>query len=329
MAKGIGRILQFGVAKETTRGTPNAAADFWVPFSDATMDEVIENVMDDPSTGVIEDNKGQFRTKNYSSFKVTAPIEDQTFPLVLYATLGTLVSTTDSDGAGTVRDHTLTVGQSAQHQALSLYADDPLTAADYKFGNGAVDKLSLKYELKKFLSFELSAMAKQGASTTNTPSISTQNRFLPQHLTFSTNDTYAHLSTATAIVLKSLQLDISANIESDDVLGSVTPADFLNKQFSIEGTLEALWQNESDFKTNFLAGTQKAVRIAMINTDVTIGSSAHPTVQIDLAKVIFTELSRPLSLNDLVKQTLKFKASYSTTDSLMTQILCKNLHVSY
>lgn len=329
MAKGIGRILNFGIAKETTRGTANAAADFWVPVESATMDDQIENVTDEQSIGVIEDSKGQTRVRNYGSFKITAPLEDKTFPLILYSTFGTLVSTTDSDAAGTVRDHTVTVQQGAQHQALSLYADDSLATADYKFANGAIDKLTIKYELKKFLTFEMTAMSKAGATTTNTPSFSAQNRYLPQHLTFTVNDTYAHISTGTAISLKSLQLDITQNVESDDVLGSVTPADFLNKQFSIEGTIEALWQNEADFKTAFLAGTQKAVRISLVNTDVTIGTSAHPTVQIDLAKVIFSDLSRPLVLNDLVKQTIKFKAHYSTTDSLMVSILCKNLQGSY
>lgn len=328
-SKGIGRILQFGIAKETTRGTANASATFWVPFDSATFDEMKDFVVDEQNRGVIEDSVGQSNIRNAGSFKVSAPLEDKTFPLILYATFGTLVSSTDSDGAGTVRDHTITVAQSAQHQSLSLYADDPLSAQDYSFANGAIDKLTIKYELKKFLSFEISAMSKAGSTTTNSPSVSSQNRYLPQHLTFSVNDTYAHISTGTAIALKSLQLNISTNIESDDVLGSVTPADFLNKQFVIEGTLEALWQNESDFKTAFLAGTQKAVRIALVNTDVTIGSSAHPTVQIDLAKVIFTELTRPLVLNDLVKQTLKFKAHYSITDSLMASILCKNLQGSY
>lgn len=328
MAKGIGRIVQFGVAKETTRGTSPAAATFWMPFSDLTYDEKYENVLDEQSIGVIEDSKGQLRTKNWSEGKFTGPIEDKTFPLILLATFGTLVSTTDSDGAGTVRDHTVTVGQTAQHQSLSFYLDDP-NVQDYSYANGVVDTLEIDYEAKKFIEFTMSIMGQKGAQVSNSPSISTQNRFLPQHLTFSVNDTYSHLSTASAIALKSLKLTVKTNIESDDVLGNVTPLDFLNKQFSISGTLEALFQNESDFKTAALAATQKAVRLALINTDVTIGSSAHPTFQLDLAKVIFTEISVARGLNDLVKQTLAFTGHYSTTDSLMVSILNKNLQSSY
>src|ERR1700681_4535284 len=38
-----------------------------------------------------------------------------------------------------------------------------------------------------------------------------------------------------------------ANVEDQDVLGSVNPADFLNKEFAVEGTLECIYQNNSDF----------------------------------------------------------------------------------
>lgn len=329
MAKGIGRILQFGIGKETTRGTSPAAATFWIPFDELAVEEKFDNVLDEQSRGVIEDSTGQTRSKEWAEGTFKAPVEDKSFPLILYATLGSLSSATNADGSGTVRDHTITVGQSSQHQSLSLYIDDPLSGQDYTHALAVVDQLEINYEQKKFLNFSVSTKAKKGATASLSPSTTVLNRFLPQHVTFKVASTYATLSTGSTISLKSLKLTIQNNVESDDVLGSVAPADFLNKSFSIEGTLEALWQNESDFKTATLAGTQKALRISLINTDVTIGSAANPKIQIDLAKVIFTEITRPIAVNDLVKQTLKFKAHYSTTDSLMASILCTNLQGSY
>lgn len=329
MAKGVGRLIQFGIAKETTRGTANAGADFWIPFSQLDFQERYENALDEESIGTIEDSKGQTRYKNWAEGTVKCPVEDKSFPLILYATFGTLNSTTNADGSGTVRNHTITVGQNAQHQAITLFIDDPLGGQDYKHANGVIDTLELNYEQKKFINFSIAAKSFKGSTASLTPSVSTQNRFLPQHTTFKVASLYSQLSTGSTIVLKSLKLTVSNNIESDDVLGNIAPADFLNKQFSIEGTLEAIWQNESDFKTNALAGTAKALRITLANTDVTIGSAANPTVQIDLAKVVFTEITRPVALNDLVIQSVKFKAHYSTTDSLMASILCTNLQSSY
>jgi len=78
-----------------------------------------------------------------------------------------------------------------------------------------------------------------------------------------------------------------------------------------------------------IAGTAKAMRIDLINTDVTIGNSANPRVKIDLAKVIFTEISKVTALNDVVRQTLSFKAHYSISDTKMVQIVCTNVVASY
>jgi len=327
--KGIGRTLQFGIAKETTRGTPNAAADFYIPFESLSFDEKYENALDEQSIGRIEDSTGQTRSKIWVEGKATLPIEDQSFPLVIYSALGSYTKTTNSDPSNTVFDHTFTVSQSAQHQALTYFLDDPLSGVDYKYGGGAIDSLEIQYELKKFINYQINVMTKAGTVATLTPSTTAQNRFLPQHVTFKTATAYNILSTGTVIALKSLKLKIAKNIEADDILSSTTPADFLNKQFTIEGTLEALWQSEADFKTAALAGTTKALSIDLTNADVTIGTSAHPVLQIKLAKVVFTALTRPLVLNDLVKQTVTFKAHYSTTDSLMVSVLATNTKSLY
>lgn len=326
MSKGVGRIIQFGVAKETTRGTSPAAATFYIPWSEFDIQEKFEDVVDEQSRGIIEGSVGESRTKDWAEGKFTAPIGDKHFGLVLYAALGGLSTSGPTDSA---YSHTITVGQSAQHQSLSLYIDDPLGGQDYTHALAMIDQLDIKYEMKKFLEYTATVKAKKGATASLSPSATTENRFLPQHLTFGYASAYSGLGSATAVVLKSLQLTIKKNLESDDVLGATAPADFLNKQFEIEGTLEALWQNESDFKTISLAGTTKAVRIDVVNSDVLIGATSRPQFRIDLAKVVFTEISRVTTLKDLVKQTLKFKAHYSTSDSLMISALIKNAQASY
>jgi hypothetical protein len=155
-----------------------------------------------------------------------------------------------------------------------------------------------------------------------------ENRFLPQHLTFKLSSNLAGLGAASPVIIKSLKLKISKNVEDDDVLGSVAPNDFLNKEFMIEGELEALWNDEA-FKTLALAATPQAIRLDLKNTDATIGTAANPQIRIDLAKVVFKEITRPLKINDLVKQTLSFRAHYSASDTKMITILATNLQTSY
>ena len=74
------------------------------------------------------------------------------------------------------------------------------------------------------------------------------------------------------VALKSAKVTFNSNVESQDVLGNLSPADFLNKEFSIDGTFECIWQNESDAKTAFMGPTAQAMSLIATNTDVTINS---------------------------------------------------------
>lgn len=328
MAKGIGRLTGFGIARETTRGTSPGSATFWLPFMEAALEEKFENALDESTIGVIEDSIGATRVKEWAEGNVKALITDRTFPLVLYAVLGSLSTAAGSPEAGT-NTHTITVGQSAQHQSLSFYIDDPLSGQDYTHALGVVQSLEIIYEAGKPLEFSATLKSKKGATASFASSSNTENRFTHKHLAFKLAANLAGLGAASAQNIRMLTLKINQNIEDDPALGSLAPVDFLNKQFTIEGTVEAIWQNESDFKTFVLAGTQKAMRLDLKNTDVIIGTVTNPQLTIDLAKVIFKEITKPFKANDVVKQTLSFKAHYSTADSKMITISAVNATSSY
>lgn len=324
--KGIGRRFSIGIAKEATRGTAVSSANHWLPFSDASLDEKFENVTQDEAYGIIEDSVGQFRVKNWAEGTLKVPVTDLSLPLILYAMLGASADSTHS-GESVVYDHKATVGESAQHQSLTLFIHDPLSGVDYSHALGVIHKMDLDVELKKFAELTLSVKALKGASQSSfSPSIASENRFLPQYMTFKYATSVSGLSGATAIALKSCKLSIDASVEDDDVLGSTAPVDYLNKEFKVTGSLEAIWQNESDFKTVALAtpNVPQAMLIDLKNTDVTIGSSSNPEVAITLDQVYFTEFSRPIKIKDLVYQTIKWKGVYSTANSEMLNIVTTN-----
>ena len=327
LGKGIGRTVSVGIAPEVTRGTAVTVASHWLPFSDASIEEKFDNVTQDEAYGVIEDSVGQFRVKNWAEGTLKVPLTDLSLPLILKAMLG---ASTDSAHSGetTVYDHKATVGESAQHQSLTFLIHDPLSAADYSHANGVIHKLDLDIQLKKFAELSLSVKAQKGASQSSfTPSIASESRFIPQYMTFKYATSVSGLSGATAIALKSIKLSLDSNIEDQEVLGSVAPADFLNKEFKCEGQLEAVWQNEADFKTVALAtpNVAQAVLIDLKNSDVSIGVvPSHPEVKITLDQVYFTDFSRPIKVKDLVYQTVKFKCVYSISNTEMLNIIVTN-----
>jgi len=458
MSKGIGRLVQLGLAKETTRGTAISAATYWLPTDEISIDEKFENAVADQAVGVVENSINEYRVKNYADGSFKVPMMDQSTGLLFVSLLGAQAVAAHGAEAA-VYDHTFTVGESAQHQSLTMFLHDQLSGVDYSHANGVVHKMDIDAQLKKFVQLSLSARAQKGVSQSSfTPSILSENRFIPQYMTFSSapntagllpiysgtgtaastihvtalsfntdvlsvgmtvtgtnvpaGTTIAAIVSATAVdlsqattgnagtlyfgsltatgtasstihvtslsintnqikvgmtvngtnvpagatvakivsstafdlsaastgsigtltfggavvALKSLKLSIDETVEDQEVLGNVAPADFLNKEFKVEGSLEAIWQNETDFKTAALAtpNVGQALLIDLKNTDVTIGTAANPELKITLDQVFFTEFSRPIKIKDLVYSTVKFRATYSLTNSEMIKILLTN-----
>ncbi len=177
-SKGIGRLIQIGLAKELTRGTANTSATYWNPWTDLTLDEKKEFATDAQSYGIIEDNTNLTQVKKWAQGSIAGIVSDQSIGLILYSMFGGYGVT----GAGPYV-HTFSVGESAQHQSLTFLLHDPLSAVDYSYPNGVVEKLEISMALKKFIEYNASIKTLSGTSQSAfSPSTTTENRFVPQYL---------------------------------------------------------------------------------------------------------------------------------------------------
>jgi len=321
MPKGIGRQVQLGIAKETVRGTSESVASYWIDTLDLDIDEKFNRVVEEQTEGVIEDSTGLQTVQRWVEGSFRAYIDDIVTPWFFYSLLGD-VATFVHAGESAVYDHNITVGQSAQHQALSLFENDPLAGQDYKHGLGVLGSVEIAFEHAKILDFTANFMSKKGETATLTPANTTVKRFLPKHCSVKIADNLAGLAGASVLPVNVLNLSINQNIEPDYVLGDEDPNDFYNKQMTIEGDLQINWDAET-YRDYIIDGDNKAIQIDLIHSDI-IGSASNPQLRIQLAKCNFSELARDLSQNEIVKQTLSFKAHYSVDDSEMINILSVN-----
>ncbi len=329
MTKGIGRLFQVGIAKESSRGIAEALATYYIPFSDSPLlEEKQEQVKREQSHGVIEGSIGAEITKEWAEGQINAPIGDRHFGLVLLATLGACTTVQNSDPSGLVYDHDFQIAQSSQHPSLTVFMSDPLSGQDYKHSLGVISSLEIKYDFGKIIEYTAGIMAKKGETASLTPSTLSEHVFTSKHFKFEYADNKAGLSSPTEVKLKSLKFKINKNVESDDVLGSSEPVDFINKRPVIEGSLEAVWQNEQDFKEDFIEGNYRAIKITL-EGDETIGTSTKPKIEIILAKVKMAEVARPINNDDVVTQSVKFEAHYSVDDAEMVRALLTNLVANY
>ena len=323
MAKFIGRKADFGVAKETVRGTSESTATFWLPKATISLDDTVEKFVDESSIGVVEDSVDSVNVKKVAVGELEAKIGDKSIGLLLLGALGGISTAGPTDSAYT---HTYSVGQTAQHQALSLFLDDD--NQDYKYALGMIGQLTISVLLKSYAIVRATFRAKKGATATLTPSYSAENHFLPKHGTFKVASTQAGLGAASATNIRRVDITFDNNLEDDDAIGSEDPVDILNKQFMVSGSLELVFNDEA-LKTILLANTAQAMRVELNNTDVLIGSSSTPKLTIDLHNVRFMNFKRNYGNNEVVTATVEFKGHYKLADSKAITVTLINAQASY
>lgn len=321
MSKAIGRKYSVGIGKESSRGT-TVAASFWIPKTEVSVDERINYVVNDSSIGVIEDSIGQDITGTYTDVSISGLIYDKSFGLFLLATFGTETSQTLVETG--VYDHLFNVSESAQHTSLTISAVDPNGGTGLRYVLGMVEQMQIDFEIGKYLTYSADLRANTNSSTANTASFTAENLFRPQDGTVKFASALAGLTAASALPIKKGSLTIKKNLEDDFILGSTTPTDRLNKEFSVEGSLELLYDSRVYIDTDMLADLSQAMRITFTNTSLLIGATKYPQLEIDMGKVKIQEVSKKIDNAGIISQTVKFKAFYSITDSMMIKATIRN-----
>ncbi len=305
MSKWVGRRGNFGLAKESSRGTATATNPFWIPRSTSSFSDKTNTAREEEGLGKIADSDANFVTTQFAEGEVESNLDDKIIGIILTSLMGSSPVTTGSNPY----THTYTLSNSNQHQSVSVLWNDPDFTKVYPLG--VVDSLKIVIEPDAIVQFTVGFKSKVGKDwTTLTPSYTgLGSKFLHQHLIFKTADNVAGLAAASSISLKRLELTISANTMHDISIGTVEPDDVINQQFSVEGSLTLL-KNDDVYRGYMLNGTYKAVDLSLTRI------AASSNLQLQFPRVDFSEWEQDTSLNELASQTINFKGNYDAANAL-------------
>ena len=321
----LGRNYKIGIGKESVRGTA-VAPSVWVPALEFSHDEKREYLKDESAVGVIADSIGMDLAYLSAEGELRGIVTDKAIGLLLYGSLGSVTSGLHA-GETIVYDHAFALDNTNIHQSLTLEMKND--NEQLAFALAVIKSLKLTAEVGKYAEFQAAFESKKGAAAANSPSYTAENKFIFKHASLKLATNLAGLAAASAINVKSVELSIDKNTEKSFAIGSTDPANIFNREITVEGNIEAEYADVATFKALFTAGTQKAMRIQLVNSDVTLGNASNPTITIDMPKVYCEDWSRSTGLGEIVKQTIKFKAVYSLSDSKLINITLTNLQASY
>lgn len=323
MPKFTGRLANVWFGVEAVRGTAVNATTF-TPKTDFSFYERTETIQDESSIGVIADSLSTSVVKRWAEWEFTTNASANSAGALFFAVLGSVTSATASAWAYT---HTYSLANTNTHPSLTTCISDP-TQGDMRYPLTMIESMTLTAEEGAFATLTVSLKAKWGEETTHTVAYDIEKSFLSRYSVFKTASNLAGLTGASPVCLKSFEITITKNLEDDFCLGSISPVDFLNKQTSVEGSFSLQFTDEA-FKEYALDWVQRAVRFELVNTDVTIWASSNPSIKIDLPLAGLTEWSLAQGNDEIVTQTLNFKANYSQVDSSMINASVTNTTEAY
>jgi len=320
----LGRQIELGVALETTRGTAETTAERWIKNVTASVQERAEHAIDDNSHGSLADSDNRRVTKKWVEGSLEGILQVDVVGYFLYNIFGSISSTNVVTG---VYSHEITLDSTTiEHPSLTFFAKDG-GVQNLNISNGMISSLEINASMDDYVRFTTNIMASEAEDGSDTPAYSEEQDFVGKDITIKVADTEGGLSGAEAISVKELGLTLDTGAIVDYVLGQYNPEDIYDAKLSIEGNIVKNFKDET-YKDLFLGDDAKYMEISIVGSQ-DIGTTENPSITILLNKVKITGWERSGGNDELVSESLDFKAFYNETDEEMGKITIVNNTAEY
>jgi hypothetical protein len=328
----LGENVNLGVGGESAaaRGTA-VAPSIWIPGRTPTgVRPVVQKALLRETTGSGVQSQGSEVVAKHVEGDLEFNVKVNSIGWLFRSLLGSSASVAKSAPNAAVYDHTFSLlTGNPQHPTLTL-ALSVLGGQDYQYNGVQVSSLELRTPVNDLVNATVGFIGRNetGVSDYTVAFSAGDVAFRQQDISIKIANDISGLGAASPISPKEFSLSINSNARPDMNIGSLTPADVIALLMEIGGSF-TLDYGGTTYHDLFVAGTAKAMRIEMTRSDVTIGSSANPKLQIDLPKVTLEDLSPDRPLDDTVKENISFLAHYDTATAKAISVVLSNTLSTY
>jgi hypothetical protein len=320
----IGRRESVGFGIEATSGTA-VAPQAWEKQMKLNLDQATNVAQDKSGLGRVEDIHDSAVTEEWAEGSLDGRVHDLTFGYLLTALFGNPTAALHS-GETTVWDNTFSVIQTAPPPTLTFTRSNPLYTRRYSLG--VLTDLEITVTTGGFVTYTATIASAVGATSSDVPTYVSVNGFTSKHTVLKYATNVAGLTGATPLQPKSLKLKISRKADRFVPLGQIDPVAFDPESFGVTGEFVTRFTETAE-EALALANTRQAVSIAIVNSDVTIGTASHPGLTFTMPQVELKPIKLDDNLDQVLNQTISFTAELNTTLSYMIQALLTNTQNGY
>jgi len=325
-----GEDVMFGVGLEDVRGT-GVAPQAWIPGrTPSGIAPVIDKVN-------IRETRGS-KFASHSAETVMKRAEGDlefnlraiSFGFLLKSNLGDSSSAVVGGQAG-VYDHTFSVlANDPEHPTLTIGLNQP-AGQTYRFLKAMCSMIGIEVvpnDLVKATASFIAATEEAVADYADPDPLSGDVFFRHQDTSIKLAADVAGLGAATPIKVKTLKVDIPNGARPDQNVSELNPGNVLATTFEPKFNIELDYQNE-DLHDAFDGDDYFAMQLTFTRSDVTIGTSAHPTITLTFPRVSIEKWTPNRPIDDVMREAVDFVIHYSETEGYGIRPVLRNTLAEY
>ena len=333
MAYLLGESVNVGVGGESAaaRGT-GVTPSIWIPARTPSGIRVVQDksmLRETRASGVM--SYASEVTEKRAEGDLEFNLRVNSIGWILQSLFGSSSSVAKSAPNAAVIDTTFSVLlNNPQHPSLTLALRQP-GIQDYEYPLALVNSLEIRTPVDDLVNATVGFIAKtenEHAAYTVSFSDAVDRYFRNQDVTIKLAANVAGLGAAPALGVKEFSLSINNNARPNRNIGSITPSDVIALLMEISGSMTLDYTGKTSHDT-FTTGTYQAMSITFTRSDVTIGTSANPTLVFTLPKISFEDVTPDRPLDDIVREQIAFTAHYDATAAYAIQAVLSNTINTY
>lgn len=317
----IGRRVSVGFGIESTYGTAVAPTQF---MKQTKLDL-------QRKTTLVENNSAMGRNEAINDSAIVeesaegtleGKVYDTSIGFLLYNIFGTKVTTTNVDASTNVKDHTFTVANTNVAKSLTVTRIDPLSTRRHAMAT--LTGMDITSDQGKWVMVSAPIKALVGATGSDTAAYTAENAFTSKHVTVKLASSVGGLGAATAVAGKHLKLSFKRDATPYYPHGAIDAVAFNTDAFSVTGEVTLRYTDTTN-EANWFSNAIQAMSITLKNTDVTIGTSANPTLVFTGPRVRLNTFDMSSDLDNIVEQTVGFQFQLDATAGYEIQAVLSSL----